>query len=131
MILQHIADVELDENLRDALQEFVGTVVAPPGTPNKFVQTCLNGMGDIKSWLQSLSDRLNTASVLNSGQQEEALQMIEFQQSSLVAQHELLGVIAFLLIKQNHTVLGDFDMMLDTLKNVDKYDNLLREQHSL
>jgi nuclear pore complex protein Nup205 len=39
-----------------------------------------------------------------------------------------LGIIVFYLVKQNYTVVADFEFVLGTLKTVDKFDNLLCKQ---
>jgi nuclear pore complex protein Nup205 len=131
IILQLAGDVDLDETLRGGFQDFVGRIVAPQVSSTRYLQRCITSMGDIKSWLQRLADRQSTASVLNSGQQGDEIEMIEFQRSSLVTQHELLSVISLYLVKQNFSAQADFDLILDTLKNADKYDHLLREHYSL
>jgi nuclear pore complex protein Nup205 len=82
-------------------------------------------MSDIKTWLQKLAEMSNTGSV--TGQQSEVLETIEYQRVSLVKQHELVGIIVFYLVKQNYTVLADFELVLETLKKVDKFDSLLCE----
>jgi nuclear pore complex protein Nup205 len=130
IILQLAGDVDLDETLREGLQDFVGRVVVPQSNSPRFLTRCIKGMGEIKSWLQRLADKQNTASVLNPGQQGEDLEVIEFQGSNLVGQHELLSVISLYLVKQNFSAQTDFDLILDTLKKVDKYDHLLREHYS-
>ncbi|CAG8973182.1 hypothetical protein HYALB_00008774 [Hymenoscyphus albidus] len=126
LLLQNAGDVDQDEQLRAGLQDYVDRLVAPPLGSNtrQYAGKCLSRMADIRSWLQGLADRLNTASVVKQGSPE-FLKMVEFQQSSLVIQHELLGVILVYLIKQNYSVLVDFELLLATLKKVDKYDDLL------
>lgn len=132
LVLQNTGDVDQDDILRTGLQEFLDRVVAPPpgSTTNTYIGRCLSSMGDIKSWLQGLADKVNTASVINQGSSEFS-ETVEFQQASLVTQHELLGVISVYLIKQNHSTLAYFDQLLATLRKVDRYDNLLREHDSL
>lgn len=131
LVLQNAGDVDQDEIVRAGLQGFVDRVLAPPqgSTTRIYIGKCLSSMGDIKSWLQGLADKVNTASVINQGSPE-FLEMVEFQQASLVTQHELLGVILVYLIKQNYSTSADFEQLLATLRKVDKYDNLLREHHS-
>lgn len=87
-------------------------------------------MGDIRQWLQKISDKVSSASVLGQPSQPEFLEIMEYQRHSLVKQHELLGVIVLYLVKADHSVVGDFELLLGILKKADKYDNLLGK-HSL
>jgi len=85
-------------------------------------------MGDIKSRLQDLAEKLNSASILGQSQQAELLQTIEFERGSLVKQHESLSIVLLYLVKENYSVLADFEWTIDHLRKTDKYDNLLCEQ---
>jgi nuclear pore complex protein Nup205 len=129
IILQLAGDVDLDETLRGGLQDFVGRIVVAQSNSARFLQRCITSMWEIKSWLQRLADKQSTASVLNSGQQGDDSEMVEFQASNLVGQHELLSVISLYLVKQNFCSQADFDLILETLKKADKYDHLLREHY--
>ncbi|KAF4634335.1 hypothetical protein G7Y89_g3782 [Cudoniella acicularis] len=131
MILQQADDEEQDEGLRIGLGGVISSILLQQGSSPRFVQKCLSSMADIKSWLQGLTDKFNGASILGQEQQPEFLEIIEFQRASLVMQHESLGTILHYLVKQNHSTLEDFELVLDTLKKADKYDNLLRERTSL
>ena len=129
-IVQVAADIDQDDTVRDVLQEFVRRIVLPQGSTTRYTQKCLSSMGDIKTWLQSLADKMNGASVLGQSQQPDFLEAIQFQQTSLVTQHESLGLIVLWLVKMNHSVMADFDLVLDTLKRADRYDNLLCKRAS-
>ena len=124
------ADIEQEDNVRVLLQEFVRRIVSPPGSTSRYVQKCVSSMGDIKIWLQNLADKVNGASVLGQSQQPDFLETIQFQQTSLVIQHESLGLIVLWLVKLNYSEMADFDLVLDTLKKTDRYDNLLCKQDS-
>ena len=130
LLLQVSADVNLDDDIRSDLQRVVINILEP-GEPRKssssYVQRCLSSMGDIKWWLQNLADKLSSASVLGQGQQSILLETIEYQRISLVKQHESLGIIVLYLVKENHSDMADFELVLATLKKMDKYDNLLCE----
>ena len=130
LILQLSADVNLEETIRADLQQVVSNLVQPgeslKGSTN-YVQKCLSSMGNIKLWLQNLADKSSSASVLGQGKQPLLLETIEYQRVSLVKQHESLGIIVLYLVKENHSVMADFELVLATLKRLDKYDNLLRE----
>jgi nuclear pore complex protein Nup205 len=130
LVLQICVDVDKEESLRIDLQEFVSSVVRPEGTSPKYVQKCLSTMGDIRSWLQKLADKLNGASVLGQQQNPEFLETLEYERVSLVKQHESLGVIVLFLVKDNQSSVADFGLVLETLRKADRYDNLLGERSS-
>lgn len=126
VILQQIADEGQNEELREFFRAFITQVTLPKGTTEaRFVQKCLSTMADVKSWLQGLADKFNSASVLGQEQVPEFIEIIDFQRASLVMQHETLGVIVHYLVKQGYSSLSDLEHVLNTLKVVDKYDSLL------
>lgn len=130
-------DESADDDLTAYVQSVVGEIIRPQTGSATFIRRCFTSMEDIKKWLKSLAERLSGASVIAPGQQQDTLEMIEYQRVSLVKQHESLGVIAFYLGKhkndgtgqeQDKTAgLADFELVLNTLRKADKYDNLLRE----
>ena len=130
LVLQICVDVDKEESLRIDLQEFVSNVVRPKGTSPKYVQKCLSTMGDIRSWLQKVADKLNGASVLGQQQNPELLETLDYERVSLVKQHESLGVIVLFLVKDNQSSVADFELVLETLRKADRYDNLLGERSS-
>ncbi len=128
LVLQICVDVDKEESLRIDLQEFVSNVVRPEGMSPKYVQKCLSAMGDIRSWLQKVADKLNGVSVLGPQQNPEHLQALEYERGSLVKQHESLGGIVLFLVKDNQSSVADFELVLETLRKADRYDNLLGER---
>ncbi|KAH8801581.1 nucleoporin Nup186/Nup192/Nup205 [Xylogone sp. PMI_703] len=128
LIFQQSADVNKDEATSEVFEIVMDAVVQPrekSGNSLKFTQKCIASMGDIKLWLQDLGDKLNSASILGDKQKPEFLETIEYQRVSLVQQHETLAIILFYLIKKNHSTSADFEMILNTIRKADKYDNLL------
>lgn len=129
LILQSYVDV--DEKLEQDVKDFFGQIIKDSirlqntTTRQNFVQKCLSAMGDIKKWLQKISDKISSASILGQTSQPEQLEIMEYQRSSLVKQHEILGTVIFYLVKANHVVQEDFEVLLGALKKADKYDNLL------
>lgn len=121
------------EGVRDWLYEFITAVIQPHGTSTyskNFVQRCLVTMVDIKSWLQQVSAKLSTLSMPALGQQTEEVEVTAYQRVSLVKQHELLGIIVLHLVKQNRSSAADFELLLDTIRRFDRYDNILGEYNS-
>jgi nuclear pore complex protein Nup205 len=129
LILQFNGDADelLEQEVKDFLGHIIKDVVRPQNATSSqnFVQKCLSAMGDIKRLLQKISDKISSASVLGQPSQPEQLEIMEYQRSSLVKQHEILGTIILYLVKANHVIQGDFEVLLGALKKADKYDNLL------
>ncbi|TPX09838.1 uncharacterized protein E0L32_009029 [Thyridium curvatum] len=128
-------DDELEE-VQQAFGEFAGQYifgVAEPGagpTPvgKKFVPRCMAAMQDIKNWLQKLSDRITSLSVMYQGtssQPPELQEAMEFSRLSLLQQHETLAVLFCAAIDKRHAEVRDFENFLQYLKKVDRYDHLL------
>ena len=88
-------------------------------------------MTDIKEGLKKLMDKLNSASLIGGGQQEELKEATEYQRVSLLEQHESLGVTVLYLVKMGLSSTADFEAVLETLRTADKYDHLLRKYNYL
>jgi nuclear pore complex protein Nup205 len=130
LMLQLADDVDREEDLREGLREVIREITLGQGASNCstiYVQRCLTSMTDIKAWLQKLVDKLNSASVVGKGRQEELEEATEYQRVSLVGQHESLGVIVLYLIKMDYLNVSDFELILETIRTADKYDHLLRK----
>ena len=125
LLLQLSVDVDQEEGIIIGLQETVAQIIQPEDRGSRYVKKCLSAMGAIRAWLQKLADKANGASVLGGQHQPDVLESLEYERVSLVRQHESLGIIVLLLIKQNHSAVTDFEQILNTLKSADKYDNLL------
>jgi nuclear pore complex protein Nup205 len=125
LLLQLSADEEQDEALRADLQAIVAQITQPDNGQARYAQRCLSGMDDIKNGLQALLDSLNRVALMGPEQQAEARETIEYQRVSLVKQHETLGLTMMYLVKENHSAEADFEKILNTLRQADKYDNLL------
>lgn len=128
LVLHGSVDPNTPEPIRDTLQDVVSRVLQPQessGDGPSFITKCLQKMGEMRTMLQGLTDRLNGASVLGQVQRSEFNETIEYQRASLVQQHESLGTIVHFLVKANYAAPKDFEQILDVLKRADKYDNLL------
>lgn len=127
LMLQLANDIYREEEVVDAFKGEIAKIADDsPSDATKYVRRCLTSTTEIKAWLQKLADKLNTASVIG-GQQEELKEATEYQRVSLVEQHESLGVIIMYLVKMDYSNTTDFEVVLETLRTVDKYDHLLRK----
>ncbi|KAK6594639.1 nuclear pore complex subunit [Botrytis cinerea] len=140
LTLQQIAELEGNSEQEQELKMFLEHIIketissqSPTTATNinttrnapTFISKCISAMGDIRQWLQKISDKVSSASVLGQPSQPELLEIMEYQRHSLVKQHELLGVIVLYLVKADHSSVEDFELLLGVLKKADKYDNVL------
>lgn len=85
-------------------------------------------MGEIRSWLGELAvkKQIEAAKIVEDNPDPEKEETLDYLRASLVKQHESLGVIVSYLAK-NYPDAADFDSVLEALKGMDKFDNLLRK----
>ena len=102
-----------------------------PGTAGRgkrLVPRCMAAMQAIKTWLQTLNDKITAAQTLGrtgSGAISEEAETIEYSRVSLIQEHELLAVILCRSVEKRQADVSDFTDFISTLRRVDKYDNLL------
>ncbi|TGO21554.1 hypothetical protein BPAE_0213g00080 [Botrytis paeoniae] len=137
LTLQQIAELEGNSEQEQELKIFLEHIIKETITPTTatttnttrnaptFISKCISAMGDIRQWLQKISDKVSSASVLGQPSQPELLEIMEYQRHSLIKQHELLGVIILYLVKADRSSVEDFELLLGVLKKADKYDNVL------
>lgn len=125
LILQQIAAEAQDEELKEDLQAIVRQIVQPEAGGPRYLQKCLSGMDEIRTGLQGVAENMNRLERSGQDQQEEAKQTLDYQRVGLVKQHESLAVIVTYLVQEFYSSQEDFERMLNTLKRLDKYDNLL------
>jgi nuclear pore complex protein Nup205 len=136
----HIADdedlAEDDQRLQTAMGDFAARYIfrvaepgeAAPTGAKAFVPRCMAAMHHCRESLQKLADRVTTQAVMyaaNQGRSPEFRETIEFCRLSLVQQHETLAVLLCVAIEKRHTVVQDFESLLQHLKRADRYDHLL------
>ena len=134
--LRVLLSIQLDEDLDDheafgrvkeGLGDYVESMLRPSSPQESRLSTrCISSMGDVRSWLQKISEKTNTASILGNGAQApEVLEIMDYQRESLLLQHECLGIIVEKLVKMHHSDASDFEMVVGALQKADKYDNVL------
>ncbi|KAJ2903660.1 nuclear pore complex subunit [Zalerion maritima] len=134
LLLQLSLDVDLPEAIYDFVKEYVETNILcqpPPGAQrlvaqqDKLVPKCLTGIRDIRAMLQKLSERIASQSVVSGGPPQEFQETLEYTRVSLIQQHELLGIVMWMGVENQHAVYDDLQDFLSLLRKSDKYDNLL------
>jgi nuclear pore complex protein Nup205 len=128
-LMLHVAsDLNIPELIRDTMREVIDQVLRSSGgskEKSSFVAQCLEKMGEIRTMVQNLTDRLNGTSLLGQIHKSELHETIEYQRASFVQQHESLGIIVQFLVKSHNAVPKDFEQIIEILKRADKYDSLL------
>lgn len=130
-------DEELDEALRDAFgaaveDKIFGVPRAGPtnsGAPSKrIVQRCMEAMQNVKAMLHNIVERAAARNLLeqvNLMKAPEGQETFEFSKSSLVEQHECLSVILHAAVEKRQADVNDFKQFLESLKQIEKYDQFL------
>lgn len=120
-------------SLGDAEQEFFSQVITEVTRPqdtrdeSRFTRRCLSSMVDTKVWIQELMGKANAQRVANDTEKgAQNLERIQYQQASLLREHELLGVIVFHLARRS-SIMSDFELVLESLRTHDYFDELLRK----
>ena len=94
---------------------------------SRFTRKCLSGMSEIRSWIQELVGKADGQRVANDTEKgAKNLEIMQYQKASLIREHELLGVIVFYLTKRS-SVMSDFELVLETLRTHETFDELLRK----
>lgn len=125
-VLQLSTDTVVDDVVQDGLRSLVHSqIVEPLRQGPGFVAKCLTSMSAVRAGIQRLAQKSNTVSVTGQASQSELLERLEFERVSFVKQHESLGAIAYFLVKEDQFKQSDFDAVLQSLQNLDKYDHLL------
>lgn len=94
----------------------------------RFVPKCMDALGAIKTWAQTLGDKLSAAKSLPqdlSGGFYEELETIEVARVNLLRQHEALGVILCRAVERRLGESCDFIELISILKKLDRYDVML------
>jgi len=119
----------LRQDAQAGLRQFVRLVLNwetdTASTGCKYWQKCLAAMVDIEAWLQRLAERSQRASVIGHSFSEDAAQIIEYERTSLVTQHESLASICTYLVKAEYSYLLDFRKLLDRAKTLERHDIIL------
>lgn len=117
---------DLDDHIRQTLDGYVQALLdTRQGQSKKYTTRCIDAMGGIRMWLQRLAAKSNTASVLGADNAVLDNEVLEYQRVNLIEQHECLGIILELLVKNKEIYMPDFESLLEVLRKSERYDNLL------
>ena len=91
---------------------------------SSYTRKCFAALGEIEMWLQSLAERAQGAIALGQSLSSVSEDLLRFQQSSLMQQHESLAAIVTLLVKAERTVPDDFTRLLEKLSKIERWNQL-------
>lgn len=119
---------EMDQDVVSVIQAYISENVWTRSGQNKLNSRCMSAMGDVRSWLARIGDKMTAAAVLmggSGGNKPDGLETLEFSRVSLVQQHELLSIILSKIIEKKDAEPLDFRNFLQLLQKWEKYDILL------
>ncbi|KAL2860708.1 cullin-4B [Aspergillus lucknowensis] len=90
-----------------------------------FTRKCLKSMEDIEKWLVLLGEQIQKASLVGESEDQDVMEAIEYQRSSLLQQHESLGAIVYYLFKGPYTSPEDLRILLNHLRKLERFDGVL------
>jgi nuclear pore complex protein Nup205 len=125
LVLKLSLDTDAEEEVCKTFKRAADDILKTKDGGPTFCEKCLQGLADIKRWLQELAEKTQSASILGQGQLPEFVETIDLQRISLTRQHESLGAILSYLIKAGYAGVQDFNSLLSIVKRFNKYDNLL------
>jgi nuclear pore complex protein Nup205 len=92
---------------------------------SKYWRRCFQGMEDVERILQQVAERVQSMAITGQVATAEFTEIMDFQRTSLLKQHEALGAVLYQLIKANYTRVDDFKMLITRLRSVERYDALV------
>lgn len=117
--------VELRIGLAEVVRKILGFQERDVDAPSNYWRRCLESMTNIEQWQQRLSDQVQRYSVIGQPMSSELSEVIDFQQQSLLFQHESLAAIAAHLVQTNYTVVDDVNFLISKVRRIDRYDRTL------
>ncbi|KAI9887238.1 MAG: hypothetical protein M1823_000909 [Watsoniomyces obsoletus] len=129
LIFKFAIDEEVNEEVRNKFQDVVRGVVQSGSRPGpngpSFMRRCLLAMGDVKTWVHQLDGKVQNASIIGVTLPPDTTEILNYQKTSLLQQCEDLGAIGLYLVKLGHSDIKDFEMLLDMVMKIEKYENTL------
>lgn len=115
-----------DDNVKAATQGLISLVLERDsqrtgGAPS-FWRKVLSSMEDGERSLQHVFERVQTMAITGQIQSEDFAEIMSFQRTSLIRQHESLAALACHLVTSGYVVSDDSQILLDKLKRLDRYD---------
>jgi nuclear pore complex protein Nup205 len=115
-------DFDGQDTLLTAVRIIVGVEGVDFQNAYKFWAKCLKTMEAIEGWLQTISERVQSAQVVGQDPQPGFIEIMDFQRQSLTRQHENLAAICTHMVKVGFANLDNFKTLLTKLKTIDRHD---------
>lgn len=129
LVLKQSVDDDIDDDVRGFFRELVRLILnVADGQANNgssYWRRCLSSMADIEKWLQKLTERAQSASILDQMISAELVEVDAFQRATLMTQHESLAAVSSYIIRGGYTTAEDFRFLLPKLKTLDRHDTIL------
>ena len=117
--------IEASAVLKDVVNHVVGIGSNDVTGSSDYWRKCITTMKGIESWIDHLSNRIHSLSIIDQGPAGELSEILYFQRSSLYRQHESFAAIVVHLVKAGCSNIDDFHWLLSTAKSIDKHDIIL------
>ncbi|KKK19982.1 putative nuclear pore complex subunit Nup192 [Aspergillus ochraceoroseus] len=128
LIFQESFEVER-ETTQVLMQEMLAHVVeikeGQLRNASLFTRKCMKSMENIEKWLALLGEQVQKVSIVGQSEDQDIMEAIEYQHSSLLQQHESLGAVLCYLFKGPYTSPEDLRIFLTQLKKLERFDGLL------
>ncbi|THX07919.1 hypothetical protein D6D18_02066 [Aureobasidium pullulans] len=121
MTIQQAVDCENTDD-RDKFIICAGLITEKPDAT--FWRKCVDSMGQIEQWLQTLQDRLNQIAMIGQTAHGYALETLQFEKQSLTKQHESMGAIISHLVKVGTATVDDYRHLLNKTSQLASPDDI-------
>lgn len=115
-----------DDNVKAATQGLISLVLEKDGNrmggAPSFWRKVLSSMENGELELQQVTERVQAVVMTGQTQGEDFAEIMSFQRTSLIRQHESLAAVACYLVTSGYVVSDDLHILLDKLKRLDRYD---------
>ena len=115
-------NIEAGAVLKDVVNHILGFRSNDVSGSSEYWRKCIATLKTMESWIDHLSNRIQSISVIGQGTSEGLCEILYFQRSSLYRQHESLTAITVLLVKAGCSTVDDFLWLLPTARSLDKHD---------
>ena len=107
------------------LNLLLGPLPRSSGFAPSFWRKCVDSMVATEQWMHAIADRLQSVAATDQIASPGFSEIMDFQRSSLLRQHELLGAITYWVSKEISISADELTTLTVKLKPVDRYDVIL------
>lgn len=124
LALQQAIDLDADSEYRQVFAQLVHLITSKDGLAAgpAYWARCLTMLADVEMWLARVRERLQAAVVLGQNLNENALEALQYQQASLLRQHESLALVCSLLVKDGHANMENYRALMTKTAALQDFD---------